>query len=594
MNSQWSTRNPVKAGLRYWKAAAGLGLLVWLANASPGLAYFQDLGMGVRPAGMGEAFAAVADDSNAMFFNIAGIAGLDARELNLMYSNLYANLNARLYTGQNDSLGYHNVGLVFPFDEQIGSFGFTWTRFESQIYRENSFVVGYAREIGRDVFDWFNASERVREIRLDAGMNLKILNWMVDANDYTTETANPVLARNGLSRTGFTADLGLLAAWTPDVKFGLSLENFIPADVGVTQYETIPINFRFGVSYLHDWLGSLDYVDSLLGTMDFTQRNGISDFRVGAEGWFFKRFLALRLGTTADQFSTGLSVNAMMNNSPIDLQVDYAFGYPYGIQSTWGSHRVSLIVRWANLEKNAPVVGLETEENMAKVRDQELSAARAQEEAKLRDLMRELRTEIKAVMRALGEIETRIKNGELPPIQFEAGKAVLKKNSLKTLDAIGEVMESHPLIKVRIEGHTDSAGAAETNLNLSRTRVEKVQEYLLALFQLKSGNLIPMGYGETRPIADNQTPEGRAANRRVDIKVLLPAGMDSRKVAPRPQGAEELVTEPISAEDIVPYENVDNLRQRLKVYEMQVNPDEVEELFKQQREENGQPPVPQK
>ena len=129
----------LKAGLSRLVLSLGCGLGVLFLSSS-GMAYFQDLGLGVRPVGMGEAYTAVADDSNTVLWNVAGIADLERRELNAMYSNLYSNLNAKLYTGELDLLGYHNVGMVIPFDEQIGSFGFTWSLFNTQFYKENTFV----------------------------------------------------------------------------------------------------------------------------------------------------------------------------------------------------------------------------------------------------------------------------------------------------------------------------------------------------------------------------------------------------------------------------------------------------------------------
>jgi OOP family OmpA-OmpF porin len=75
---------------------------------------------------------------------------------------------------------------------------------------------------------------------------------------------------------------------------------------------------------------------------------------------------------------------------------------------------------------------------------------------------------------------------------------------------------------VTIEGHTDSSGSALTNLKLSQTRAEAVKTYLVANYTLPENLISAAGYGPDRPLAPNTTPEGRAANRRIDV-VITPS-----------------------------------------------------------------------
>lgn len=72
---------------------------------------------------------------------------------------------------------------------------------------------------------------------------------------------------------------------------------------------------------------------------------------------------------------------------------------------------------------------------------------------------------------------------------------------------------------VEIQGHTDAVGAAGYNMRLSQSRAEAVREYLLANFDLDPERLAAKGYGETYPIASNDTDEGRARNRRVQFVI---------------------------------------------------------------------------
>ncbi|MBT8072380.1 MAG: OmpA family protein, partial [Xanthomonadales bacterium] len=71
--------------------------------------------------------------------------------------------------------------------------------------------------------------------------------------------------------------------------------------------------------------------------------------------------------------------------------------------------------------------------------------------------------------------------------------------------------------KVEVAGHTDSQGSAEYNLGLSERRAQAVADYLIAN-GANAGNITVKGYGESNPVADNGTKEGRAANRRVELR----------------------------------------------------------------------------
>ena len=78
-------------------------------------------------------------------------------------------------------------------------------------------------------------------------------------------------------------------------------------------------------------------------------------------------------------------------------------------------------------------------------------------------------------------------------------------------------LKAWPEVRVEVGGHTDSSGPAELNRNLSQQRAESVRQYLIDA-GVAPGRITAVGYGEDRPIADNSTAEGRAANRRVELK----------------------------------------------------------------------------
>jgi len=121
----------------------------------------------------------------------------------------------------------------------------------------------------------------------------------------------------------------------------------------------------------------------------------------------------------------------------------------------------------------------------------------------------------------------------LENIYFETASSRLLPESEATLREVGETLEKFPNLRIEIEGHTDTRGSAKYNLNLSQTRAEAVRAFLLAYFQLKDGNYIAKGYGETRPETQERNDEELLRNRRVVLRVLnpdvLPRGVDVKE-----------------------------------------------------------------
>lgn len=103
-------------------------------------------------------------------------------------------------------------------------------------------------------------------------------------------------------------------------------------------------------------------------------------------------------------------------------------------------------------------------------------------------------------------------------IFFETGKDVIKSESFSNLDKLVAIMEKFPATKLQIEGHTDDVGDDAGNMTLSQNRANAVKRYL-ATKGIAESRMTATGYGETMPIADNSTEEGRALNRRVDFKL---------------------------------------------------------------------------
>jgi OOP family OmpA-OmpF porin len=105
-------------------------------------------------------------------------------------------------------------------------------------------------------------------------------------------------------------------------------------------------------------------------------------------------------------------------------------------------------------------------------------------------------------------------------VQFETGKSVLLPKSEELLNEVAAAMKEHAEIKlVQIEGHTDTQGGTRSNMKLSESRAKAVRDYLVKQ-GIDGSRLTPKGFGETVPVSDNKTEEGRYKNRRVDFKIL--------------------------------------------------------------------------
>lgn len=108
---------------------------------------------------------------------------------------------------------------------------------------------------------------------------------------------------------------------------------------------------------------------------------------------------------------------------------------------------------------------------------------------------------------------------ELKGIYFDSGKATIRPESYYVLDEATKMLKQNPNVKIEVQGHTDSVGGANSNLMLSQARAESVRNYLI-MNGIESWRIIAKGYGESMPIADNGTNDGRARNRRIEFLII--------------------------------------------------------------------------
>ncbi|MBN1116279.1 MAG: OmpA family protein [Bacteroidales bacterium] len=105
-------------------------------------------------------------------------------------------------------------------------------------------------------------------------------------------------------------------------------------------------------------------------------------------------------------------------------------------------------------------------------------------------------------------------------IYFDSGKDEVKPESYGSIKEIANVLKENPGLKIEITGHTDSDGNDAANLDLSKRRADSVKNYLVSQFQIDASRMQTDGKGETIPIENNATPQGKAKNRRVEFVKL--------------------------------------------------------------------------
>lgn len=113
-----------------------------------------------------------------------------------------------------------------------------------------------------------------------------------------------------------------------------------------------------------------------------------------------------------------------------------------------------------------------------------------------------------------------ILNTAFENLEFETGKDIIKAESIPSLTELAEVLVKRPEWKLQIAGHTDNVGDEQANLVLSKKRAEAVKNFMISK-GIDASRLNALFFGESMPIADNNTPEGRQKNRRVEMTIIF-------------------------------------------------------------------------
>jgi len=162
--------------------------------------------------------------------------------------------------------------------------------------------------------------------------------------------------------------------------------------------------------------------------------------------------------------------------------------------------------------------------------------ARVQAEAEKSDLRKRLLDQLNSVLQTHDTARGLIVN--MSDVLFDTGKYTLRAETREKLAKISGIMLAHPGLNLEVDGYTDNVGSTEYNQLLSEQRAATVQEFLVQQGLPKS-SVTSRGFGKTQPVAPNDTPEGRAKNRRVELVVSGEAiGNEAEAAAvPEPKAA---------------------------------------------------------
>ena len=166
-------------------------------------------------------------------------------------------------------------------------------------------------------------------------------------------------------------------------------------------------------------------------------------------------------------------------------------------------------------------------EEELRVLDQQLGGATAERTALVQRLeaQNRVREQFAQVEKMFSDSEARVfRQGDtiilrLVGLAFESGQSALRPENFDLLAKVEKAIDIFPQSELVIEGHTDAYGGDDSNQRLSQARAESVQQYMINAMRIPTYRLIATGYGETRPVASNETASGRAKNRRIDIVI---------------------------------------------------------------------------
>lgn len=314
---------------------------------------FDETAVGARPAALGGAFTALADDMYAVYYNPAGLADIERPELGVYYARLFPALSDQSRSAQ----AFLGAASPLPLDRRWGGAGLGYQEFRvDDLFKERTFTLAYG---GRLSGDFWN--------RLALGGGLKFFN-----RDFGVGNAvlpDPVF-NGGRSASALGLDLGAMYTLFPGVRTGLAFQNLNRPDLGLATDDRLPLVTRWGMAY--------DKND-LRVAMDLTRGaflTGRNDHRLllGAE----RRWLLRRYGLLSVRGGVGFGnrdyrrLNMGFGYEVNGVGLDYVFALPMGAADDIGNtHNVGLSYRFGRTPAEDELQTLIAQEREATARAEE-------------------------------------------------------------------------------------------------------------------------------------------------------------------------------------------------------------------------------
>ena len=226
----------------------------------------------------------------------------------------------------------------------------------------------------------------------------------------------------------------------------------------------------------------------------------------------------LRYESQIQRISDAVGTDVHFGNG-LESAIDRIVASVKSLKDDRGNLQETLAERRATIDRLRTVVdSLDARLADLEQREQTMTA-RLQQKREREETMNEIRgnfTENEADVLVRGnELIVRMQG-----LNFPVGSSEIRPANFALLTKLQRVIREFPDGSVTVSGHTDARGNDDTNQNLSEERAQAVREYLLANMNVEASRIRAVGYGESQPIATNDTPEGRALNRRTEIKIV--------------------------------------------------------------------------
>lgn len=288
-----------------------------------------------RAAGMGGAYTSLADDASAPLYNPSGLALLEKVEFFFTYFKPFSGV-------EQVDFNYTYFSLIFPSGE-IGNIGLGWKNFTAaSLYEEYALLMSYGLFLDK-IFN-----KQFKNIAI--GLNVK---YLYHSYELDKRTINDPVFLNGKGSGNISFDIGVIIHdpisiisyknyLTSPLRIGVMVKNINEPDIGLLNDDPVYREFRFGISYkMKDVIkNTMD----IIPTSDILYRNNVFNLLGGLEVILYNLFI-IRTGGNLNELTAGVGGQFDIKNMFI-IHLNYAFLLPMNIKDSYGSHQMSLAIRF--------------------------------------------------------------------------------------------------------------------------------------------------------------------------------------------------------------------------------------------------------